>query len=93
MLKNLTIKKISIAGLITLIPLNLTAFYFIKSSIESTILLQKIQDPVAIQSLQEKKALGNLFTAAVVTIDIIFVLFFLYLLFKLLTKSLKNINQ
>ena len=92
MFKNFNKKKISIAGLITLIPLNIVAFYFIKENIEITLALKNIQNPEAINSLQQKMVMGNFFTAVVFTLDIVFILFLLYLLFKMVTKSLKNLN-
>jgi len=92
MFKNFNKKKIIFAGLITLIPLNILAVYFIKENIGITLALKNMQDPEAINSLQEKMVTGNFFTAVVFTIDIVFILFLLYLLFKMVTKSLKNLN-
>jgi hypothetical protein len=90
MFKNLNKKKITIAGLIALIPLNILAFFFIKENIGITLALNNIHNPQEINVLQEKMIAGNFFSAVVFTLDIVFILFLLYLLFKTLTRSLKN---
>lgn len=92
MFKNSSKKKWIISGVIILLPLNFLAFYLLQQTIGIQDALEHIDDQNVVLSLQQKSSMYTIFTAIVITLDLVFLLFIFYLLFKMLTKSLKNTN-
>lgn len=90
MLKKFSKKQIYIFGALILLLLNALAFYFIQQSIGIIEALQKVQNEAAIQALQQKSLFYNSFSAIVITLDLVAILFALYLLHKFIFKTLKN---
>ncbi|MEC5157868.1 hypothetical protein [Chryseobacterium sp. MP_3.2] len=90
MLNTFSKKQIYIFGALILLLLNTLAFYSVKQSIGIIEALQKVQNEAAIQSLQQKSFFYNAFSAIVITLDLIAILFAFYLLHKLIFKTLKN---
>lgn len=93
MFKNSSKKKWIISGVIILLPLNFLAFYLLQQTIGIQDALEHVDDQNVAASLQQKSSMYTIFTAVVITLDLVFLLFIVYLLFKMLTKSLKNPNQ
>lgn len=87
---NLKNKKIIISVLVLLVVLNGIAFYCIRQSIGVIEALQKVQDQHAVQSLQQKSLIYNSISAVVITLDLLAILFGLYLLHKFIFKTLKK---
>lgn len=90
MLNKFSKKQIYIFGALILLILNALAFFAVKESIGIIEALQQVQDEAAIQSLQQKSLFYNAFSAIVITLDLVALLFLLYLLHKLIFKTLKN---
>lgn len=86
-------KKTIIAGIITLIPLNLLAFYLVNQSIGIADALEHVDEQKVAESLHQKGLFYNVLSAGIITLDFAFILMMLYFLFKTVTKSLKNSNQ
>ena len=84
-------KKIIIlsAGLI-LVALNIFAFYMIKEGIGIAEALKNAKSKQAINSLEQKRIWSDILPSLVFTIDIAIIFFVLYLLIKMVFKSLKK---
>lgn len=83
-------KKISVAAVLTLIALNAFSVYLINQSIENKLALAEIQDAEKINLVQQSVFLSTVFSAIVITLDIVCILFLLYLLHKFIFKTLKK---
>ncbi len=83
-------KKISVAAVLTLIALNAFSVYLINQSIEIKLALGEIQDAEKINLVQQSVFLSTVFSAIVITLDIVCILFLLYLLHKFIFKTLKK---
>ena len=90
MLKKFNKKQFYIIGALILLLLNALAFYFVKQSIGIIEALQHVDNQNAIASLKQKSLIYNSFSAIVITLDLVAILFGLYLLHKLLFKTLKK---
>lgn len=90
MFKNLITRKSVAITLTVLVILNFLAFYFINQSIGITAALQKVEDPKAINSLQNKQIFSDIFPSIVFTIDIFIVLILLFLFIKFIFRSIKK---
>ena len=92
MFEKFTKKKIIIPVIITLIPLNILAFYLLNQSIGIADALEHIENQKIAESLHQKGLIYNFFSAIVFTFDLAFILILLFILFKKIIKSLKNSN-
>ena len=92
MFEKFTKKKIVIPVIITLIPLNILAFYLLNQSIGIADALEHIENQKIAESLHQKGLIYNFFSAIVFTFDLAFILILLFILFKKIIKSLKNSN-
>lgn len=86
-------KKTIIAVIITLLPLNILAIYLISQSIGIKKAISQIDNKAATDSLLQKHYVYNVFSAVVITLDLVFIIILLYFLFKIITKNFKNSNQ
>lgn len=93
MFKNVSAKKLVFSGFIILVPLNILAYYLITQSIGIRDAMQHVDNQRALESLSQKSSFYNIFSAVVITLDLVFVLVLLFILFKTFTKSLKNSQQ
>lgn len=76
-------------GTIVLLALNLAAVYILNQSIDKRKLLVHANPDLKI-TIQQQVAFGNVFSAAVFTLDIIVILILLYLFLKMLIRILKS---
>ena len=85
-------KKTIFAVIITLIPLNILAVYLVNQSIGIRKAINRVDDQRIADSLLQKNYIYNVFSAVVITLDLIFIIILLYFLFKIIMKGLKNTN-
>lgn len=90
MFKDINKKKWLIIGGIILAVLNGLALYIINANIANTLAASKLQDPALELAAQQNGFLGMIFAAVVITLDIIGLMFLLYLLYKFITKILNK---
>ncbi|QDP84811.1 hypothetical protein FNJ88_04320 [Chryseobacterium sp. SNU WT5] len=90
MFKHINKKKWLIVVGIILAVLNGLALYIINANIANTLAASEMQDPAVELAAQQNGFLGMIFAAVVITLDIIGVMFLLYLLYKFITKILNK---
>lgn len=90
MFKNLNKKRTLLIGGVLLMILNALAYYLINSAIESKLALTGVQDPQHVHSVEQNAFFSTIFSAVVITLDIVCLLFLLYLLHKFIFKTLKK---
>ncbi|WP_226063202.1 hypothetical protein [Kaistella polysaccharea] len=81
-------KKWIIVGTILLIILNAISLYIINVNIDNTLAAGK--DPALELKAQQNGFFGMIFAAVVITLDIFFIMYLLYLLYKFVAKTLNN---
>ena len=81
-------KKWIIIGTIFLIILNAISLYIINVNIDNTLAAGK--DPALELQAQQNGFIGMIFAAVVITLDIFFIMYLLYLLYKFVAKTLNN---
>lgn len=83
-------KKIVLAAVIILVVLNILAFYILQEGIGIAKAIKNTKNKEALNALEEKQILSDVFPSLVFTIDIAIIFFGCYLLIKMLLKSLKK---
>lgn len=93
MVRNQIKKKQIIYGVIILLPLNILAFYLIQQTLGIQDALEHVDEQRVVASLQQKSLFYIICSVIVIILDFVFILFIVYLLIKMLTKSQKNTHQ
>ena len=83
-------KKILAASGVFLVALNIFAFYTLQEGIGIAKAINNTQNKEALKSLEQKQILSDILPSLVFTIDIAIIFFVLYLLIKMVFKSLKK---
>ena len=89
MLRNLNRKWMIIVS-ISILALNALAFYLINVNIGNTLAASKMNDPSIELANQQEGFPAMIFAAVVITLDIFFIMYLLFLLYKLIAKTLNN---
>lgn len=82
-------KKLLAAG-VFLVALNIFAFYILQKGIGIAKAIKNTENKEALNALEQKQILSDVFPSLVFTIDIGLIFFGCYLLIKMVFKSLKN---
>ncbi len=84
------IRKYVIIGVITLLMLNVLAFYFINKGIETEKLIRQTQDAGLVAQLQQEQVLNDVLPSLVFTVNIALVLLLVVLGIRSLLKKRKT---
>lgn len=87
---NLKNKKIKVVAVLILIALNVFAFYFIQEGIGIAEAIKNTESREALAALKNKQILSDVVPSLIFTVDIVLILFLLYLLVKATFKTLKK---
>ena len=83
-------KKRLIAAGIFLVALNIFAFYILQQGVGIAKAIKNTENKEAIKALEQKQIFSDIVPSLIFTIDIAIILFFCYLLIKMVFKSLKK---
>ncbi|WP_027376646.1 hypothetical protein [Kaistella palustris] len=90
MLSNIQKRKWIVLGFAVWSVLNLVAYQLLTNSPDYQHLIEHANNDALRKSLAQKQVFSDVFPAVVLTIDIVGILFLLFLFLKFIFKSLKN---